>query len=433
MAWQSPASSSGGLTINLGTSDNLFIAAQVAVSVPFSIDGFKGSGAGQHVVILGTMVGQYGGELGTNSINAVIPNWLQIGATGRLQALDGFGFISYGNCLVENAGVISTFSGSALLITDETLDGAGSQIVNSGVIGGTSGVLIISNSSSTVVLRNSGMIRADTIAYDDQSSDPHIDTIINSGTMIGQVKMGTGDDLFDGRLGLQSGGELFGGDGNDRLFTGVGNQSLLGGVGNDLLMGGAGADLIYGGANFDYALYSAATSGVVANLATGGTVGDAKGDTFGAMEGLIGSNFSDILTGDTQGNRLLGGAGNDLLNGGLGNDTLFGQTGRDAFVFNTIPNGVSNFDRIGDYVVIDDQIRIDDAAYAGIGPLGTLAAAAFVANATGLAADATDRIIYNTSTGALYFDSNGSGAGGRVLMGVLSAGLAMTSAEFAVF
>lgn len=198
-------------------------------------------------------------------------------------------------------------------------------------------------------------------------------------------------------------------------------------------MGGAGADLIYGGANFDYALYSAATSGVVANLATGGTVGDAKGDTFGAMEGLIGSNFSDILTGDTQGNRLLGGAGNDLLNGGLGNDTLFGQTGRDAFVFNTIPNGVSNFDRIGDYVVIDDQIRIDDAAYAGIGPLGTLAAAAFVANATGLAADATDRIIYNTSTGALYFDANGSGAGGRVLMGVLSAGLAMTSAEFAVF
>lgn len=431
MAWQSPGSSSTGGTIVLGVNDNLFVAAQVSVSVATSAYGFIADGVNQRAIILGTIASTFGSYIG-NSFTANTNYHLEIGAAGRLQAFIGRAFEGLGYGRIDNAGTISSFGTIGVEIVDLGTSGLGSQINNTGLIEGNVGIQIDGNAFAAVTLRNSGIVQGETNAYQDDSTTAHMDLITNTGTMIGDILLGTGDDLFDSRLGTTT-GATFGGDGSDRIYTGAGNQSLLGGVGNDVLMGGAGADLIYGGGDFDYALYSSAASGVVANLATGGTVGDAKGDTFGALEGLIGSNFSDILTGDTQGNRLLGGAGNDLLNGGLGNDTLFGQTGRDAFVFNTIPNSVSNFDRIGDYVVIDDQIRIDDAAYAGIGPPGSLAAAAFVANATGLAGDATDRIIYNSSTGALYFDPNGSAAGGRVLMGFLSAGLAMTSAEFAVF
>jgi Ca2+-binding RTX toxin-like protein len=64
---------------------------------------------------------------------------------------------------------------------------------------------------------------------------------------------------------------------------------------------------------------------------------------------------------------------------------------------------------------------------------GTLSAAQFVANASGTAQDANDRIIYETDTGKLLFDSNGSAAGGAVQFATVSPGLALTNARFSVF
>ena len=61
---------------------------------------------------------------------------------------------------------------------------------------------------------------------------------------------------------------------------------------------------------------------------------------------------------------------------------------------------------------------------------GTLAADAFRIGAA--AADATDRIIYNSATGALLFDADGSGAGAAVQFATLDTGLAMTASEFFV-
>ena len=48
------------------------------------------------------------------------------------------------------------------------------------------------------------------------------------------------------------------------------------------------------------------------------------------------------------------------------------------------------------------------------------------------AADADDRIIYNSTSGALFFDSNGNAAGGSTLFARLSKGLALTSSDFLV-
>ena len=63
---------------------------------------------------------------------------------------------------------------------------------------------------------------------------------------------------------------------------------------------------------------------------------------------------------------------------------------------------------------------------------GTLTANQFVKNTTGLAGDSDDHIIYETDTGWLYYDSNGSAAGGSTHFATLAANLALTTAHFVV-
>ena len=127
---------------------------------------------------------------------------------------------------------------------------------------------------------------------------------------------------------------------------------------------------------------------------------------------------------------LIGNSGNDSLNGGTGNDRLIGGAGTDAFVFNAALGG-GNSDRIVDFSVINDTVRLENAIFTGLAN-GVLAASAFTANLTGLATDALDRIIYDSDTGNLFFDADGTGAGARVQFAVLAANLALTNADFLV-
>ena len=46
--------------------------------------------------------------------------------------------------------------------------------------------------------------------------------------------------------------------------------------------------------------------------------------------------------------------------------------------------------------------------------------------------DGNDRIIYNTTTGALYYDPDGDGAAAAVQFATLGTGLALTAADFFV-
>ena len=124
---------------------------------------------------------------------------------------------------------------------------------------------------------------------------------------------------------------------------------------------------------------------------------------------LVGGAGNDSLYGNAGNDTMNGGTGNDTLDGGLGADTLRGGAGADSFVFNTALNAASNVDTITDFVSGSDHIALSKMIFAGTAT-GALGSAAFYASAVATAAhDSSDRIIYNTTTGDLYYDADGSG------------------------
>lgn len=130
---------------------------------------------------------------------------------------------------------------------------------------------------------------------------------------------GSGDDFVLARSG------------NDTIYGEAGDDRLEGGNGDDKLHGGSGADELNGGNGYDTATYSAASSGVLADMANPNqNSGDASGDKYVSIEHLTGSSFDDELGASILGTYLYGGLGNDTLNGNDGDDTLEGSDGADA-------------------------------------------------------------------------------------------------------
>ncbi|HYD14462.1 MAG TPA: hypothetical protein VEC11_16570, partial [Allosphingosinicella sp.] len=68
--------------------------------------------------------------------------------------------------------------------------------------------------------------------------------------------------------------------------------------------------------------------------------------------------------------------------------------------------------------------------FAAIGAPGALDANAFVTGAA--AADASDRIIYNSLTGQLFYDADGNGAGAAVLFAIASGAPTLGAGDFVV-
>ena len=221
---------------------------------------------------------------------------------------------------------------------------------------------------------------------------------------------------------------------NNIITGGAGNDTLNGGAGNDVLNGGAGADVMAGGTGND--IYYVDHAGDVTNEAAGAGTDTVRttllSKTLSAnLENLafIGSgNFTG--TGNTLNNAITGGAGNDTLSGGAGNDGLTGGTGLDSFLFNQPLNALTNIDNILDFSVVDDTVLLSHLVFTALGPVGALPAGEFFTGAS--AGDAGDRIIYNSSTGALSYNSDGTGAAAPVQFAHLTPGLALTNSDFRV-
>jgi Ca2+-binding RTX toxin-like protein len=90
-------------------------------------------------------------------------------------------------------------------------------------------------------LVNNGLIKAPITSFSGASVSGD-QTVVNNGKMVGEVQLGSGDDVYNGQKGIITNGTVWAGDGDDRLIGGDTTDILIGSTGHDILTGGKGAD-----------------------------------------------------------------------------------------------------------------------------------------------------------------------------------------------
>ncbi len=243
--------------------------------------------------------------------------------------------------------------------------------------------------------------------------------------------------------------ELVGEAGNDTL-TGFGGVDLLeGGAGNDILNGGLGADFMNGGLGNDtyYVNIGGAAGDTVMEMVAGvlGGINDSVFSTVtyqapGNIENVYlqgntninasGNSLNNIVAGNGGANVLIGALGNDRLYGNGGNDTLTGGGGVDVFVF-TNAFGPGNVDRITDMNPATEQIWIDNAIAPQLGGAGALDVEFFYVIGSGTQ-EIDDYIVYNQTTGQLFFDQDGVGAIAAIHFATVNSGQVLAANDFLV-
>jgi len=217
--------------------------------------------------------------------------------------------------------------------------------------------------------------------------------------------------------------------------NGTGNalaNFITGNAAANILDGKAGADLMRGGAGNDtYVVDNIGDRAVEAAAGDGiDTVESSVSFTLaGLLENLTLTGAASINgTGNSAVNALTGNNAANVLNGMAGNDTLVGGGGADDFLFTTAL-GATNVDQILDLQIGVDDIVLENAVFTGLA-VGALDAGAFRTGT--VATDADDRILYDSATGALYFDRDGTGSAAAVQFATLDTGLALGAGEFQV-
>ena len=115
----------------------------------------------------------------------------------------------------------------------------------------------------------------------------------------------------------------------------------------------------------------------------------------------------------------IGGAGADLFTGTYnGNNFFTGGAGIDTFCIGTA--GSKEMDSILDFVSGEDILQFSKVNFAALGNVGALSDQLFYAAADAISAQsAAQRLVYNTTSGALYYDADGAGGTAAVQVALL--------------
>jgi Ca2+-binding RTX toxin-like protein len=240
----------------------------------------------------------------------------------------------------------------------------------------------------------------------------------------------TGNDAANVLSGLAGNDMLRGRDGDDALNGGLGADTMQGDDGNDVYTVDNAGDVVIEGAGGGFDTVRSSISytlgaNVERLLLSGGPANNGTGNDLDNV--ITGNNAANVLSGLDGNDMLSGRGGDDILIGGLGSDNMQGGADNDSFVFNTAL-GDSNVDTIADFDPALDIMQLDDAVFTDL-PLGALAASAFN---SGGAVDADDRIIYNSVSGELSFDPDGSGATAATQFATLSNLAVISNTDFIV-
>jgi Ca2+-binding RTX toxin-like protein len=278
----------------------------------------------------------------------------------------------------------------------------------------------------TLRIENSTDTADTTIKYSN-AADGSISGGSNNGTTFKNIEQiqfntGSGNDYID-ISAAAGGGMRSANDITNGLTTYGANSYVNSGAGNDIIYGAKkGTNYIDGGDGND-SIYANSDDG----------------------NWLYGSEGNDTIW---------GGNGNDLLCGGNGNDALVGGGGNDTFYFSGSPlssavnaSGVDplsyytiGIDRIYDFTVGADKIRLNKKTFSALSAGGydvlPLQVIDFSAVTDDAAAQlATGKIVYNSSNGKLFYNSDGIGSGfgsGGGQFAQLDAGLNLTATDFTV-
>lgn len=256
---------------------------------------------------------------------------------------------------------------------------------------------------------------------------------------------------------------IVGGDGVDtlRITTGVGADTKANGtiVLNDANF--QGMEVVQVGGTVDQlnvendALqmlndhYYFAANGTVDDLDNslgnnGGTIDnvvvDASGVTANGLR-FEGNGNDNTFIGTTQDDVFVGNGGNDTLTGGDGADTfVFGQvheqvvTGDDDEVQTYVDTAfnLTGIDTITDFLSGVDKIALNIDQFTSL-TVGSFTADNLVCSVGAAAGDANDFLLFDTSTGALSYDADGSGAGAAVQFATLTGVTSLSASDIEVF
>ena len=305
---------------------------------------------------------------------------------------------------------------------NDTLNGAGGSDI---LLGGLGDDSYIVNDTSSLIIESVGE-GTDTVI---SSIDYLLGANIENLKLIGAAAInGTGNDLnnivtgndgnniLEGGLGLDA---LYGGAGNDILIAGnpmlaVNNEPLL----SDHLEGGAGndtyilsnSDLVFN-PNLDPILLdfnqlpnygpinlvedvNAGIDTIVANF-------DVYLEVFANVENVTLQGIANInVYGNAGNNLLIGNDGNNFLVGLAGNDTLEGGLGDDTFY---LQHGAGNYASIVDFGIGADKVNLQSFFVQSFSS-SILDVSEFVSGAGVTSGDGSKQIIYDTSTGNLYYE-----------------------------
>ncbi|MQY49095.1 calcium-binding protein [Rhizobiales bacterium RZME27] len=229
-----------------------------------------------------------------------------------------------------------TTSGAATGTTFSNIENVTGSSQNDVIVGDSANNVLTGGGGADTLVGQGGFDTADyskssagvTIIQTSSSADP------------AAVGTGTGGDAQGDQLLLI-----------ERIIGSAFADVLTGGDLNDTFMGGAGSDVISGGGGTDTAEYSSSAAGVTIALSNTGAAtvsgGDAEGDILTSIENLIGSAMADVLYGNSQVNRLEGGAGNDTFRTGTGGvaasgiyEVVIGGDGIDTIDYSTSSSAV---------------------------------------------------------------------------------------------
>lgn len=202
------------------------------------------------------------------------------------------------------------------------------------------------------------------------------------------ISSGSGFDTVSGDAGADT---IDGGGGNDDLDGGDGDDRLSGGSGLDLILGGDGRDVMFGGEGRDR---------------------------------LYGENGDDALRGQAGDDSLAGGRGDDTLIGGTGRDQLRGGAGADHFQFLSESDAP---DLVLDFRGGEDKLVFTAAGFDNLDANFDL-----IVNNDPDAATANATFLFDANSHRLYYDADGTGAGGRELIAVLAGVSDLDKADFLI-